>query len=83
MEKEFVSSNDLDNDQLEEMLEKVESGQVIEIDGCFNNDQCYVETIHDELDPSAAKIRTQKRVERVKRTIELSKGRKNETYRRL
>ena len=80
MEKEFVSSNDLDNDQLEEMLEKLEAGTAVEIDGAFS-DQCYVPVIYNSLDPSGAKIRTQKRVERVKRAIELSRGRRNRKYR--
>lgn len=80
MKKEFVSSRELSDDELESMFEKLESGQVIEVDGCFNDD-CYIEAIHDELDPSAAKIRTQKRVARVKRAIELSRGRRNRQYR--
>ena len=76
----FISSNELDEDQLEEMFEKVDSGQVIEIDGCFN-DQCYIEVIQKPLDPSRAKVETRTRVEKVKRIIELSEGRKNEKYR--
>lgn len=80
MPKEFVSSNDLHEDELEKMFEKVENGQMIEVDGCFNND-CYVSVIHDPLDPSGARLKTQKRVNRVKRLVELSKGRKSKTYR--
>jgi len=80
MQKEFLSSNDMDIDQLDEMLEKVENGEMVEINGAFSDD-CYLEVIHDELDPCGARLKTKSRVERVKRTIELSRGRKNRQYR--
>lgn len=80
MEKEFVSSNDLDLDQLDEMLDQAENGEMIEIDGAFS-DQCYLEVVHDELDPGSAKLKTEKRLARVKRAIELSRGRRNRQYR--
>ena len=80
MKKDFVSSNDLNEDQLGEMFDKVENGQMIEVDGCFE-DQCYIKVARDPLDPSGAKLKTQNRVNRAKRAIELSKGRKEQKYR--
>ena len=82
MKQEFVSSTDLDEDELEEMFDKVESGQMIEVDGAFL-DQCYVPVIRDQLDASGARLKTQNRVNRVKRIIELSKGRKEQKYRKF
>ena len=82
MEKEFISSNDLGEDQLEEIFEEVENGSMIEVEGAFD-DQCFVPVIRNQLDPSAAKIATKTRVERAKRVIELSRGREDETYRKF
>ena len=78
--EEIVTSNDMDVDELEEMFERVENGEVIEIDGAFD-DQCYVDVVHDQFDHLRARVKTQKKVDRAKRIIELSKGKKNRKYR--